>query len=181
MSKQSSTNKQDFEQWLAKAGQNYQSFEQMPEWDREAALRNHFRPPNKVSWWTQPLAFASFALSCIAVSLVVVQSYRTDMEAKVDARVAAIVEQKLDVFAEQQKMRLAQQGKELRSDFREQLSTSTTQLATYILATNRQERKDDMQNLVEYVNDTRQEDISFYAQQLRRAELQNYPSNLENE
>lgn len=181
MSKQSSNNKQDFEQWLAKAGENYHSAEQMPEWDRERAIRNHHHRSTKSSGWTQPMAFASFALSCVAVSLAVVQSYRTDIEAKVDARVAAIVEQKLSVFAEQQKMRLAQQGKELRSDFREQLSTSTTQLATYILATNRQERQDDMQNLVEYVNDTRQEDISFYAQQLRRAELQNYPSNLENE
>ncbi|AVJ56851.1 hypothetical protein C5610_11510 [Idiomarina sp. OT37-5b] len=181
MNKPSSNNKPSFEQWLTDAGEQYRSAENMPEWDREAIFRAHYRPTGKLSWWSQPMAFASFALSCLAVSLVVVQSYRADIDAQVDARVAEIVEQKLSVFEEQQKMRLAQQSKDLRNDFREQLSTSTTQLATYILATNRQERQADMENLVEYVNDTREEDITFYAQQLRRVGMQNHPPMLENE
>ena len=36
------------------------------------------------------------------------------------------------------------------------------------MATNRAERKDDMSQLVEYVNETRSEDLNFYTAQLRQ-------------
>ncbi|WP_290652980.1 hypothetical protein [Idiomarina sp.] len=180
MNKQSGKNAPNFEQWLSQTTERYQSTEELPEWDREHAIRQ-YATSGKRQRWLQPMAFASFALSCVAVSLVVVQSYRADMAAEVDHRVAELVEQKLSVFEEQQKIRLAQQSKALRNDFRQQLSTSTTQLATYILATNRQERKDDMQNIVEYVNKTREDDLTFYAQQLRRAEVAGPSTMLENE
>ena len=181
MSKRSGNNTPNFEQWLSETTARFESGQQVPEWDRERAIRQYNAPERRTQRWLQPMAFAAFAMSCVAVSLVVIQTYRADMAADVDARVAAIVEQKLSVFEEQQKIRLAQQGKTLRNDFRQQLSTSTTQLATYILATNRQERQDDIQNIVEYVNEAREEDLTFYAQQLRRAELTNPSPMLENE
>ena len=111
MNKRSSTAKPSFEQWLAEQGAYYDSDIALPEWDREAPLRSAYRPQKRPSWWLQPLAFTSFALSCLAVSLVVVQDYRSDINATIDARVAELVEQKLTVFEEQQKIRRAQQGK----------------------------------------------------------------------
>lgn len=167
MSRQHNNPSNSFEDWLAQQGQSDHIEQEVPEWDREHAFRQHYRPQSGVNRLTQPLAFAAFALSCVAVSLVVTQSYKADVDAQVAQQVDSLVEEKMALFKEQQKIRLAQHNKDLRNDFREQLSTSTTQLATYILATNRQERKDDMTQLVEYVNDTREEDQTFFAQQLR--------------
>lgn len=179
MSNKHPNEQKDFEQWLSQVSSEVRLDEEVPEWDREYALRQHYRAKPKASWLMPSLAFASFALSCLAVSLVVVQNYKADIDQRIAQQVDVLVKQKMSVFEEQQKMRLAQNNKDLRSDFREQLSTSTTQLATYILATNRQERKDDMQQLVEYVNDTREEDQTFFAQQLRHMSGQNFSPMLE--
>lgn len=172
---------QRFESWLQQAGQQYNEQVEPPEWDREAIIRRYGRAQQRPSWFMQSLIFASFALSCVAVSLAVVKDYKAGIDMMVAEQVEQQVNERLNVFEQQQKIRLAQHNKDLRSDFREQLSTSTTQLATYILATNREERKDDIQQLVEYVNDTREEDYSFYAQQLQRASAQSVIPILEDE
>ncbi|MAD54104.1 hypothetical protein [Idiomarina sp. UBA3162] len=148
--------------WMQQQADSYQSNE-VPHWNRAAV-----GPQPKAHRWANPWSFAAFACSCAALAVLSVFVMKQQLTAQFDARVAAVVDEKLTVFEQQQNIALAKQEKTLRANFREQLSTSTAQLATYIMATNRAERKDDMSQLVEYVNETRSEDLNFYTAQLRQ-------------
>tara|TARA_B100000929_G_scaffold272570_1_gene244240 strand:+ start:152 stop:778 length:627 start_codon:yes stop_codon:yes gene_type:complete len=152
--------------WMQQQADGYQG-ERVPDWNRQGT-----GPQPRVNRWANPWSFAAFALSCAALAMVSVLVVKQQLTAQFDERVAAVVEQKLSVFEQQQNIALAKQEKALRANFREQLSTSTAQLATYIMATNRAERKDDMSQLVEYMNETRSEDLNFYTAQLRQVAQQ---------
>tara|TARA_B100000700_G_scaffold293264_1_gene354123 strand:- start:1273 stop:1899 length:627 start_codon:yes stop_codon:yes gene_type:complete len=152
--------------WMQEQADNYQTTN-VPNWDRQS-----IGPQANAARWANPWSFAAFACSCAALAVVSVFVMKQQLTAEFDARVAAVVDQRLNVFEQQQNIALAKQEKALRANFREQLSTSTAQLATYIMATNRAERKDDMSQIVEYVNETRSEDLNFYTAQLRQVAQQ---------
>lgn len=160
-----------FTESVDELGKDYRESE-VPPWNRMQTMAYRKEP---LKFWQRPMGFASLAFSFLAVAVVTMQLYKVELEASMEKRVETLVAQKMSVFKEEQETAFAVHSRELREDFRQQLSASTTQLATYILAANRKERQQNYSQLVEYVNETREEDYDFYATQLRQLESSVWP------
>lgn len=136
---------------------------EVPHWDRGAAFES-----DKTPWWQwRALPAMSFAFSCFAIALVlfkvevVVQpegivlsfadSYQQSQQADQDARLAQLVDQKLQTFASEQQVILANYA----SDIKVKQQETNLQLASYIMGASRQERKEDMNDFINYINDQR--------------------------
>ncbi|MDV6315606.1 hypothetical protein [Idiomarina sp. HP20-50] len=164
-------NQHEFEQRISEVSESYIESE-VPPWDRAQTMTYRKEP---LAFWQRPIGFISLAFSFLAITVVTVQFYKAELEASIDQRVETLVAKEMSVFKEEQETAFAMHGRELREDFRKQLSASTTQLATYILATNRKERQQNYSQLVEYMNEAREEDYDFYATQLRQLQSSVWP------
>lgn len=136
--------------------------EQVPEWDRGASFESDSRP-----WWQwQGLPAMSFACSLFAMSLVlfnvevniqeqgVTISFAGNNQAKTSQYVETLLDQKLQSFANEQQVVLANYAADISAKQQE----GNLQLASYILGASRQERKEDMNDFIKYINDQRQDD-----------------------
>ncbi|MEP4888610.1 MAG: hypothetical protein ABJV04_01165 [Aliiglaciecola sp.] len=150
--------------------QDYRS-QSVPKWNQEASF--DYQAPTK--WWQwQGFSVFSSALSIVAIVLVF-SGFETSIEnGKVtfgfrdsDQRIEQRVAQQLNEFK-------AQQNEALNSyvaSLREQQLDASTQLTQYLLASSRQERKEDFGELIKFINEQRNDDQLFYARQLNQ--LQN--------
>ena len=161
----------------------------VPNWDRGSAMDNDTERAERPWWLWGGLPVLSMAFSCFAMALVLfnVQLSFSDqgmlltfgatstdqktLDQQVDERVALIVDAKLNEYKQQQDLALANFTSVL-SDKQQQ---SNLQLASYILETSRQERKEDISDFIQFVNAQRNDDaldqrIRF--QQLEDAVLQ---------
>lgn len=136
--------------------------EPVPNWDRGASFESESRP-----WWQwQGLPAMSFICSLFAVSLVVLNvevvvkdqgvtvSFAGSNQASMTKNVEALLEQKLQNFANEQQVVLANYA----ADISVKQQESNLQLASYIMGVSRQERKEDMTDFIKYINDQRQDD-----------------------
>ncbi|MFA3792122.1 hypothetical protein AB6T38_13465 [Aliiglaciecola sp. SL4] len=150
--------------------QDYRS-QEVPKWNQEASF--DYQAP--IKWWQwQGFSVFSSALSIVAIVLVF-SGFETSIEnGKVifgfqdsDQRIEQRVAQQLNEFK-------AQQNEALNSyvaSLREQQLDASTQLTQYLLASSRQERKEDFGELIKFINEQRNDDQLFYARQLNQ--LQN--------
>jgi hypothetical protein len=134
----------------------------VPKWDRSAAFST-----DKTPWWQwRPMPALSMAFSIVAVALVlfkvelVVQpdgmmiTFASDAKATNDAEVSRLVDLKLREFAAEQQVMLANYT----TDVNSKQQASNLQLATYIISATRQERKEDMNDFIGYINDQREDE-----------------------
>ncbi len=134
----------------------------VPHWDRGAAFSTEHQP-----WWQwRALPAMSMAFSILAVALVlfkvelviqpegVMLSFSGDIKAKNDAEIAKLVNVKLREFAAEQQVMLANYA----TDFTTKQQESNLQLASYVIGATRQERKEDMNDFISYINEQRKDE-----------------------
>lgn len=149
----------------------------VPSWDREGTFRASTQ--RRLSWWQRPwLPLASLACSAFALVLVLSNTQIISNEQGVTVRfggsgadvsaVEQLVAQRLNEYAAAQQVALANYGVTLRNDMREDMNVANQQLVNYVIAANRQERSDDMADLIRYVNAQRQDDQVFFANQIQQ-------------
>ena len=134
----------------------------VPEWNRAATMTEQAR-----SWWQwQGLPVLSMAFSFMALAMVVfkvefivkpegmIVSFAGSHKQEQEKRLAELVDQRLQTFASEQQVMLANYT----SDLKVKQQESNLQLANYLLTTSRQERKEDMSDFIQYINQQRQEE-----------------------
>lgn len=155
--------------------QSYDS-EPPPDWDREST----FTLRRSAKWWQwQPLPAISMACSIVAIVMVisgfqlsvsdagVIVSFQSGVEEK---QIEQKLDQRLIEFQQQQQQTLANYAQSLQQ---QQLDAST-QLTNYLLASSRQERREDFGELIKFINEQRQDDQIFYARQLNQLQQELY-------
>lgn len=139
-----------------------QGEQKVPTWDRS----NAFSTDKKAWWQWKGLPAMSMAFSLLAVALVlfkvelVVQpqglllSFARSSTTQQAANVEALVNQKLREFASEQQVVLANYA----ADAGVRQQSSNLELASYILLASRQERSEDINEFIGYINDQRKDE-----------------------
>lgn len=169
---------QDFEKWLSETAATLQD-EPVPHWPRESTFRPHYVEAK--AWWQKSwLPVTSLAASVFAMVLVLGQvqiqsnqhGFSVSFGGADEAKLEALIAERLNQYGAQQQVVLANYATTLRKDFREDFRTEVAQanqqLADYMLAVNRQERENDLAELIRYVNEKRQDDQYYFANQLQQ-------------
>lgn len=135
----------------------------VPHWDRASTFESEKKP-----WWQwSALPAMSFAFSCFAIALVLLKvelivkpegimlsfsdDYQNSQKATQDERLAELVDQRLQAFASEQQVVLANYA----ADIKVKQQESNLQLATYVIGASRQERKEDLADFIKYINEQR--------------------------
>lgn len=139
----------------------------VPSWDRASTFETDKKP-----WWQwSALPAMSFAFSCFAIALVLLKvelivkpegimlsfadnyskSYQNSQQAIQDEKLAQLVDQKLQTFASEQQLILANYA----DDIKVKQQESNLQLASYVMGASRQERKEDFTDFIKYINEQR--------------------------
>jgi hypothetical protein len=134
----------------------------VPDWDRAEAFIS-----DKQSWWEwTKLPAVSMAFSIFAVFLVLfnvqvinepdgmIVSFGKSKSTIDQANINTLVDLKLREFAAEQQIVLANYA----TDISHQQQKSNMQLASYLLGTSRQERKEDITEFIRYINDQRKDE-----------------------
>jgi hypothetical protein len=134
----------------------------VPDWDRGAMFERDTKP-----WWQwQGLPAMSMAFSMFAMALVlfkvelvfqpegVLLSFAGSASEVQDEKMSALVDLRLKEFAAEQQVVLANYA----TDMQTTQQDSNLQLATYIMGASRQERKEDMTDFIQYINEQRQDE-----------------------
>lgn len=156
----------------------------VPDWDKASTFESDKKP-----WWQwSALPAMSFAFSCFAIALVLLKvelivkpegimlsfadsyskSYQKSQQASQDDRIAQLVDQKLQAFASEQQVILANYA----ADIKVKQQESNLQLASYVIGASRQERKEDFTDFIKYINEQRadeQFDQNMKFKELERA------------
>ena len=144
----------------------------MPAWDKNAT----FIAPDKPKWWQwQGLPAVSMAMSAAAMVMVLsgfsvqVQEGRVTLgfaqsapAGPSEAEVAALVADRINDYQQANQAMFTQYVNALQ----QQQQESSTQLAQYLLKSSRQERREDFAELVQFINQQRDDDQRYYARQL---------------
>lgn len=168
---------QEFELWLSQTAANLRD-EPVPDWSRESTFRSRF--VNSAPWWQKPwLPIGSLTVSALAMILVLGQvqiqsnnhGFSVSFGGVDEAKLEAVIAERLNQYGAQQQVILANYANTLRRDFREdfrsEMAQANQQLTDYMLAVNRQERESDLAEVIRYVNEQRQDDQYFFANQLQ--------------
>jgi len=164
---------------------NIMGEQEVPHWQRDAAMDSTER-----RWWQwQGLPALSMAFSFMALTMVIFKvefivkpegmmiSFAGNHAAEQEKKLAELVDQRLQTFASEQQVMLANYT----SDLKSQQQDSNLQLANYIMTTSREERREDMTDFIQYVNQQMQEDQ--FTQQMKFKQIEqtlNYQNNLLN-
>lgn len=149
----------------------------VPQWQREATFR--VAKQTKLRWWQRAwLPVTSFACSALALALVLGNTQIISNDHGVTVRfggsvtdsqaVEQLLAQRLNEYAAAQQIALVNYGVTLRNDMREDMNVANQQLVNYVIAANREERNDDMADLIRYVNAQREDDQVFFANQIQQ-------------
>ena len=172
----------------------------VPEWDRSGAIKSASGSNIQRRWWHwHGLPALSMAFSFMALSMVIFKvefvvkpegvmvSFAGNRAQEQEKRLAEVVDQRLQKFASEQQVLLANYT----SDLKVKQQESNLQLANYLLTTSRQERKEDMTDFLQYFSQQRQEEqltqrikfnqieqtLSYQGDLLNSVELQTRPVN----
>jgi len=159
----------------------------VPQWNRAATFASSHYTSSENSWWQwQGLPVMAMVFSCVAIALVALKvdikineqgllvSFANSSkdqglsDEKINALVAKQVNEKLREFASEQQVVLAN----FSADVRVKQQENNLQLASYLMATSRKERKEDIGDFISYVNKQNQADNAqqqFELQQLKYA------------
>lgn len=146
----------------------------VPNWDAAGT----FDTPAERKWWQwQGLPVFSTAMSILAVVMVVSgfelhikDNSMTISFNKGTPDIEQLVEQKMTQFRGDQQQQLSAFTQSLQE---QQLATST-QLTNYLLASSRQERKEDFGELIKFINEQRSDDQIYFARQLNQLQQEIY-------
>ncbi|GGF67881.1 hypothetical protein [Alteromonas lipolytica] len=144
----------------------------MPAWNKNAS----FIAPDKPRWWQwQGLPAVSMAMSVVAMVMVIsgfsvqVADGRVTLgfgsaapEGLSETQVAALVNQRISDYQQSNQAMFTQYVNALK----QQQQENSTQLAQYLLTSSRQERREDFAELVQFINQQRDDDQRYYARQL---------------
>ena len=144
----------------------------MPAWDKNAT----FIAPDKPKWWQwQGLPAMSMAMSAAAMVMVLsgfsvqVEEGRVTMgfaqsapAGPTEAEVAALVAERINDYQQANQAMFSQYVNALQ----QQQQDSSAQLAQYLLKSSRQERREDFAELVQFINQQRDDDQRYYTRQL---------------
>jgi len=134
----------------------------VPDWDRGAM----FESDTKRWWQWQGLPAMSMAFSMFAITLVlfkvelvfqpegVLLSFAGSISENQDNKLSAMVDLRLKEFAAEQQVVLANYATDIQANQQD----SNLQLASYIMGASRQERKEDMTDFIQYINEQRQDE-----------------------
>lgn len=150
--------------------------EAVPQWNREATFEQAVVP----KWWQwQGLSTLSLACSFAAILLVVsgfqiqardgviTMSFNRGIDQN---QVDQLVEARLAKYSLEQASVMENYAQTLR----QQQLDGSTQLTNYLLASSRQERREDFGEFIKFINEQRNEDQVFYARQLNQLQQQLY-------
>jgi hypothetical protein len=149
-----------------------QAEQPVPHWDRSAAFES-----DKSPWWqwgglpAMSMAFSIFAIALVlfkvelvmkddGVLLTFAGSGQTSInqvsysQEEINVLVDTKVDQKLQLFASEQQVILANYV----ADIKVKQQDNNLQLASYLIGATRKERKEDISDFVQYVNDQRADD-----------------------
>lgn len=141
----------------------------VPEWNRDST----FTAPEKQRWWQwQGLPAMSVAMSLVAL-VMVVSGFQVQISeggvtigfsqpAHKENEVAAIVDEKLQKYQQLNELMFSKYADAMAAQQRE----SSAQLTQYLLASGRQERREDFAEFVKFINQQRDDDQRFMARQL---------------
>ena len=164
---QRAANDKELQQRLATARvieQQVHCYEQakVPDWDRHSTFDVDHTP-----WWQwHGLPALSMAFSVFAICLVVFKvelvsqdngfavNFGGGSEAFDSAQVDALVTERLQQFANEQELVMAN----YKSELKDSQQDNNLQLASYVLSATRQERNEDISDFIKYVNEQRSED-----------------------
>jgi len=146
------------------------SEEDVPDWDRSSGFEKTQHSP----WWQwKGLPALSLATSFVAILMVTLNMEVTVHQGSMTISFSGAVEQqKIEQLVNE---RIAEYAALQNSKFEEQADhlqqqqmQMNTQLANYLLATSRTERREDFAELIKHVNEQRADDQVFYARQINR-------------
>ena len=147
----------------------------VPSWDKLAS----FKPSPKVSWYQWqgfPLLATAFSLCALIMVVTGINVSVSDKGLTVsltpsvnEEAIEQLVNQRVEQQLAQQRELYQQANQVLFKEYAEALALaqqqSNTQLTQYLLASSRQERKQDFAELIQFINDQRIDDQRFYARQ----------------
>ena len=144
----------------------------VPSWNRASAFENDALERNERPWWqwnglpAMSMAFSVFAMALVLFKVEFIindngmlltfgdKKQTTYSQKEIDALVNGKVDQKLQQFASEQQVVLANYV----ADIKVKQQDNNLQLASYILGASRQERKEDIGDFIQYINDQRADD-----------------------
>jgi len=147
--------------------ESLQAEQNVPDWDRAAAFESDETP-----WWqwgglpAMSMAFSVFALVLVLFKVEFVINDNGMLltfgdkqpsgysQAEIDILVNAKVDQKLQLFASEQQVVLANYA----ADIKVKQQDNNLQLASYLMGASRQERKEDIGDFIQYINAQRADD-----------------------
>ena len=150
-----------------------------PQWDKSSTFFEHTVTKSKASWFSlSSMAMATSACALLAVLTGAQLSFNQNSialtfsatQAKKD--VDTLVAEKVATALGEQREYYQQVNQTLFKEYAQALSTqqqrSSAELTQYLLASSREERKEDFAELLTFINDQRIDDQRFYAQQFSR-------------
>lgn len=160
---------------IAMQAHDYQNA-RVPDWNREATFTASEQP----KWWQmQWLPVTSMAMSVLAIAMVIsgfqIRTHDGEMTISFNQfadsqKVEQLVAARLTEFKAEQQQVLSTYAQTLQQ---QQLDAST-QLTNYLLASSRQERREDFGEFIKFINDQRNEDQIYYAKQLNKLQQDMY-------
>lgn len=151
----------------------------VPQWNKEATFFNGNKRERSARWFS----LSGMAMAMSACAMVVVLSGAqlsfsdngialTFSHAVDDENVDALVAKKVAEALGEQREYYQQANQSLFKEYAQALSTqqqqSSAELTQYLLASSREERKEDFAELLKFINDQRIDDQRFYARQFSR-------------
>lgn len=151
----------------------------VPKWNKDATFFTSDETPKRAGWFSLP--GMAMAMSACAM-LVVLSGARLNVSdnsialtfsnAPDKQNVDALVAQKVAEALGEQREYYQQANQSLFKEYAQALSTqqqqSSAELTQYLLASSREERKEDFAELLKFINDQRIDDQRFYARQFSR-------------
>ena len=150
-----------------------------PQWDKSSTFFEQAASKAKVSWFSlSSMAMTTSACALVAVLTGAQLSFDQNSialtfsatQAKKD--VDTLVAEKVATALGEQREYYQQVNQTLFKEYAQALSTqqqrSSAELTQYLLASSREERKEDFAELLTFINDQRIDDQRFYAQQFSR-------------
>lgn len=155
--------------------QDYQP-EEVPHWNREATFEH-----NKASKWWQWQGLPALSMACsFAAILLVVSGFQIQAQDGVITMSfnrgfdQSHVDQLVDAKLAEHNLAQATVMENYAQTLRQQQLDASTQLTNYLLASSRQERREDFGEFIKFINEQRSEDQVFYARQLNQLQQQLY-------
>jgi hypothetical protein len=149
-------------------------FEQqaVPDWNREATFDYQQQPSNGRNWfsWLSISPNLSIAMSLAAILMVLfrVEIHFNDngllltFASDSSKQMQTLVDDKFKDFGRDQQIIMANYVDDIQTEQRDNIA----QLATYLVTSNREERQEEMGDLVHYLKTQRDDDLSLQQQQL---------------